>query len=344
MNVGLIGAGAISHKHAQAYKNIGFNIVAVYNRDEQKGRAFCDQHGGQYFSQWQDVCKHPDVDFIDVCTFPDIRLEPLMLAADHGKHVQVQKPIAIDVATARRMVDYCAAKKVQLGVVSQGRFNDAMLFLKRALDAGRLGKIFQADAYVKWWRSEEYYSRPIKGSWSVEGGGSLINQGIHQVDWLLHLMGDVDRVFAEWHLGVRHKIESDDMCNALLRYANGATGVIQTATAIWPGFPERIELHGTKGSVILTADRITKWEVADDAFAVTDPAPVATDVSSGSSDPMAIGLAPFERLFTDFADAIRKGRAPISDGVGGLRALELVQSIYSSALHCQPVTLDRARG
>ncbi len=344
MKVGLIGTGAISHKHAQAYKNIGFEIAAVYNRNADKGREFCAQYGGEYFSDWQSVCTHPRVDFIDVCTFPDIRWEPLQLAADRGKHVQVQKPIAIDVATARRMVEYCAAKDVRLNVVSQGRFNDAMLFLKRAIAADRLGRIFQADAYVKWWRSEEYYSRPIKGSWAVEGGGSLINQGIHQVDWLLHLMGGVERVTGEWHLGVRHKIESDDMCNALLRYTNGATGVIQTATAIWPGFPERVELHGTKGSVILTADRITRWEVVDDPFAESDPAPIANDVSSGSSDPMAIGLAPFERIFRDFAEAIQQRRDPVSSGRAGLRALELVQAIYESARESRPITLGQSNG
>lgn len=344
MNVGLIGAGAISHKHAQAYKNIGFKIAAVYNRDESRGRAFCEQWGGEYVPTWEQVCTHKNVDFIDVCTFPDIRLEPLKLAADHGKHVQVQKPIAIDVATAREMIAYCKAKNVKLGVVSQGRFNDAMLFLKRALTAGRLGKIFQADAYVKWWRSDEYYSRPIKGSWAVEGGGSLINQGIHQVDWLLHLMGGIERVYAEWHLGVRHKIESDDMCNALMRYSSGATGVIQTATAIWPGFTERIELHGTKGSAILTADKISKWEVIDDAFADSDPAPIAAETASGSSDPMAIGLAPFERLFTDFGECIQTGREPMSSGEGGLRALELVQAVYASAREAKPVHLGQPLG
>jgi predicted dehydrogenase len=343
MKVGLIGTGAISHKHAQAYRNIGFEITAVYNRNAERGREFCAQYGGEYVDNWQAVCTHPNVDFIDVCTFPDIRLEPLKLAADHGKHVQVQKPIAIDTATAQAMVDYCDAKGVKLNVVSQGRFNDAMLFLKRAIDAGRLGRVFQADAYVKWWRSEEYYSRPIKGSWAVEGGGSVINQGIHQVDWLLYLMGGVERVTGEWHLGVRHKIESDDMCNALLRYANGATGVIQTATAIWPGFPERLELHGTKGSVILTADRITRWEVVDDEFAESDPPPIAADVSSGSSDPMAIGLEPFERIFQDFAESIRTGKEPVSSGRAGLRALALVQAIYESARELRTVHLGQTR-
>jgi UDP-N-acetyl-2-amino-2-deoxyglucuronate dehydrogenase len=341
MKVGLIGTGAIANKHAQAYKNIGYEIVAVSNKTEERGRAFAAQWGGQYYPDWADVCRHPDVDFIDLCTFPDVRLEPLQLAADCGKHIQVQKPIAIDVSTAREMVTYAKAKNVKLSVVSQGRFNDSILFLKKAIADGRLGKLFQADAYVKWWRSEEYYSRPIKGSWAVEGGGSLINQGIHQVDWLLYMLGGVKQVFAQWHLGVRHNIESDDVLSALLRYDNDATGIIQTSTAMWPGFTERIELHGTKGSAILAGDRLVRWEVVDD---FGDPAPVAADVSSGSSDPMAISLAPFERAFLNFGHAIESGEAPLIDGEEGLRALELVQSIYTSARENRLVMIGSDRG
>ena len=341
MKVGLIGTGAIANKHAQAYKNIGYKIVAVSNKTAERGQAFADQWGSEFFTDWADVCRHPEVDFIDLCTFPDMRLEPLKVAADAGKHIQVQKPIAIDVATAEEMIAYTKAKGVKLSVVSQGRFNDSIQFLKKAIDSGRLGKIFQADAYVKWWRSEEYYSRPIKGSWAVEGGGSLINQGIHQVDWLLYLMGDVKQVFGQWHLGVRHKIESDDVLCALLRFENEATSVIQTSTAMWPGLTERIELHGTKGTAILTGDRLTRWDVVDDSG---DPAPVAADVSSGASDPMAISLAPFERAFLDFGEAIRTGSSPLISGEEGLRALELVQSIYTSARENRLVQIGSRRG
>ncbi|WP_031499540.1 Gfo/Idh/MocA family protein [Bryobacter aggregatus] len=341
MKVGLIGTGAIAHKHAQAYKNIGYEIVAVSNKTEERGRAFAAQWGGEFFPDWADVCTHPKVDFIDLCTFPDVRFEPLKLAADAGKHVQVQKPIAIDVATAQAMVDYTKSKNVLLNVVSQGRFYDAVMFLKRAVDAGRLGKIFQADAYVKWWRSEEYYSRPIKGSWAVEGGGSLINQGIHQVDWLLYLMGGVTQVFGQWQLGARHKIESDDVLSAVLRYASGATGVIQTSTAMWPGFTERVELHGTKGSAILSGNRLTTWDVIDDQG---EAAPLSEEISSGSSDPMAISVTPFERTFLNFGEAIAQHKAPLINGEEGLRALELVQAIYTSARENRLVQIGDARG
>jgi UDP-N-acetyl-2-amino-2-deoxyglucuronate dehydrogenase len=331
MRAGIIGTGAISHKHAQAYKSIGFEIAACTDISEKSGRAFAAQHGGVFVSTYEELCRRPDVDYVDVCTFPDFRLQPLKICAEAGKHIQVQKPISTSLSTAREMVETARAAGIVLGVVSQHRFDDSTMFLKRAIDAGRLGKLLQCDAYVKWYRSDEYYSRAIKGSWAVEGGGALINQAIHQIDVLRWLAGPVDSVQAMWQLGALHKIESEDVVNALLRYSSGATGVIQASTAMWPGYPERMEIHGTKGTAILTGDKLTHWDVQDDeAAGGADPAPVASEVASGASDPMAISLEPFERQFLDFADAIRNKRKPLVAGEEGCDALEIVERIYNA--------------
>jgi predicted dehydrogenase len=215
--------------------------------------------------------------------------------------------------------------------MSQHRFDDSVLFVRRALQAGRLGKLLQADAYVKWFRDEKYYSRSFKGTWQTEGGGALINQAVHQVDLLLHLMGPIASVAGLWQLGARHKIESEDVVNALLAYECAATGVIQAATAFWPGYPERIEIHGTAGTAILSGDRLSTWDLLDDTEAnIADPAPVSQTAESGSSDPMAISLTSFERQFLDFADSIRTGREPVVNGEEGYRALEVVLGIYRS--------------
>jgi predicted dehydrogenase len=337
LRVGLIGCGAIADKHAQAYKNIGFDIVVVTDNREERGRQFASQCGAEFVRSYQEVCRHPDVDFIDVCTFPDFRLQPLKVAADAGKHVQVQKPIATDLQTAMGMVRYCRRAGVLLNVVSQKRFDDPIQFLSRAIPQGRLGTILQADAYVKWYRSTEYYSRPIKGSWATEGGGALINQAIHQVDMLLFLIGRVKELFGYWQLGALHSIESEDVVNAVLRFANGATGVIQASTAFWPGYPERIEIHGTKGTAVITGDKLTAWDVENDDG---EPAPLSESVKSGASDPMAIGLTPFERQFREFADAIRNKRKPLTSGEDGYRALEVVISIYKSCREGRKVVLE----
>ena len=336
MRVGIIGTGAIAHKHVQAYRNIGYELTVCTDINAQNGRSFAERYGCEFVPAYEELCRHPRVDFVDVCTFPDFRLQPILICAESGKHVQVQKPISTNVETARQMIDVARKGGIQLGVVSQHRFDDSTRFLRRALDEGRLGRILQADAYVKWFRSAAYYSRPIKGSWATEGGGALINQAVHQVDVLLWLIGGVEEVFGYWQLGAMHKIESEDVVCAMLKYASGATGVIQASTAFWPGYTERIEIHGTKGTAVISGDKLTAWDVENDSG---EPAPLARDVASGASDPMAISLEPFERQFLDFGESIKTGRRPISSGEDGFRALEVVESIYQSCRQGQPVRL-----
>lgn len=336
MRVGIIGTGAISWKHAQAYKNIGYQITVCTDTSEANGKKFAEATGAEFVATYKELCSHPNVDYVDVCTFPDFRLEPIEICAKYKKHVQVQKPISTNLDTARRMIDLAQQSGIVLGVVSQHRFDDSSQFLKKAIAQGRLGKILQADAYVKWFRSADYYSRPIKGSWKVEGGGALVNQAVHQVDVLLWLIGGVREVFAYWQLGALHRIESEDVISALLKYENGATGVIQASTAFWPGYSERLEIHGTKGTAVITGDKLTAWDVQDDSG---DPAPVEKDVASGASDPMAISTMPFERQFLNFGEAIRNGRPPLVSGEEGYRALQLVASVYESARRGEKVVL-----
>ena len=336
MRVGVIGTGAIAHKHAQAYRNIGFKIVACTNTNEQKGRAFASQYGAEFVSSYQDVCRHPEVDYVDVCTFPDFRLQPIEICAATGKHVLVQKPMSTSLETAQAMIQIAEKAGIVLGVVSQHRFDDSVIFVSEAIKAGRLGRILQCDCYVKWYRSDEYYSRPVKGSWAAEGGGALINQGIHQVDVARWFCGNATEVFAQWQLGAIHKIESEDIVNALVKYANGATGVIQASTAFWPGYTERVEIHGTKGTTILSGDKLTTWDVQDDSG---DPAPISNQSMSGASDPMAISLVPFERQFRDFAHAIQTKSKPLVSAEEGYRALQVVDAVYRACRTGQKVTL-----
>jgi UDP-N-acetyl-2-amino-2-deoxyglucuronate dehydrogenase len=337
LRVGIIGTGAIASKHAQAYRNIGYEIVACTNATPEKGQQFAMQNGAEFVHSAEELCRHPRVDYVDLCTLPNYRLPVVELCALSGRHLLVQKPMAIDIATAERMVLLAQKAGIQLGVVSQHRFDDSVLFLKRALADRRLGRILQADAYVKWYRPPEYYGRKVKASWEGEGGGALINQAIHQVDLLLYLIGDVHEVSAYWQLGGLHQIESEDSVCALLRYGSGATGVIQASTALWPGFPERLEITGTKGTAIITGDKLTAWEVQEDEG---ETAPVNSQGASGASDPMAISVLPFERQILDFGEACRMGRPPSCSGRDGLRALKLVQSIYESCREGHPINIE----
>jgi UDP-N-acetyl-2-amino-2-deoxyglucuronate dehydrogenase len=339
MNIGILGTGAIAAKHAQAWLNIGCRIVACSNRNAEKGQEFAARFNARFIPSAEALCREPDVELVDVCTFPDYRIPPLEICGELGKPAQVQKPIATRLSEARRIQDIVRVSGITVGVVSQQRYNDAALFLRRAISAGRLGRLIQADAYVKWYRSPAYYSRPIKGSWATEGGGALINQAIHQVDLLRWLIGPVKDVSARWQLGAVHQIESEDLVNALLGYANGALGVIQASTAIWPGYPERIEIHGSKGSAIMTGDRLTHWDVGDD---LGEPPQLARELASGASDPMAISLTPFERQFRELLEAVSKHRQPLVSVSSGVDALAIVEAIYHSCRTGLPVAVEPA--
>jgi len=336
MNVGLIGTGAISHKHAESYREIGYRLVAVHDIFPEVGRKFAEKWGAEFVADYRDLCRRKDVDYVDVCTYPNFRLQAVEECAAAGKHVLVQKPMATSLETARKMIDAARLGGIVLGVVSQHRFDPGCMFLHKAVEQGRLGKLLEADCYVKWHRPQSYYDKPGKGGWELEGGGALINQAIHSIDLVLWVAGPVREIFAHWQLGAAHKMESEDVANALVKFASGATGVIQGSTAFVPGYPERVELHGTKGSAIMTGDRLTAWDVPGDDLS---DVPLARDVASGAADPMAISIEPIKAQFRDFGDAIRGRRKPLLGGEEGYAALEVIVSIYESARRGEKVVL-----
>ena len=336
MRVGLVGTGAISHKHAESYDAIGYDLVACSNRGRAKGEAFAAKYGCAFEPDYRDLCARADIDYVDVCTFPDSHVDICRAAADRGKHVLLQKPMALTLAECREMIEVCRKAGVGLGVVSQHRFDECSMFLRKAIDDGRLGRLLQVDGYVKWHRPQSYYDPPGKGAWAVEGGGALINQGIHTADVMQYLGGPVRLAYARWQLAAAHRMESEDLVNAVLEYENGAGGVLQAATAVWPGYPERIEVHGVRGTAVITGDQLTAWDVEGDDG---DDAPLSAGVDSGAADPMAISIENLQRQFRDFGEAVAGGREPLVSGEEGLAALRLVLGVYQSARDGRPVEL-----
>ncbi len=336
MNVGLIGTGAISHKHAEAYREVGYKLVAVHDIFPEIGKKFAEKWGVEFAGDYRELCRRKDIDYIDVCTYPNFRLQAVEECAAAGKHILVQKPIATNLDTARKMIEVARSAGIRLGVVSQHRFDPGSGFVFNAINSGRLGKLLEADCYVKWHRPQSYYDKPGKGGWELEGGGALINQAIHCIDLMRWFAGPVTEVFAHWQLGAAHKMESEDVANAVVKFASGALGVIQGSTSFLPGYPERVEIHGTKGTAILTGDRLTTWDVPGDNM---DDVPLARDVASGAADPMAISIEPIKAQFRDFGDAIQNRRKPLVAGEEGYAALEIIVSIYESARRGEKIAL-----
>ncbi|RPJ57483.1 MAG: gfo/Idh/MocA family oxidoreductase [Acidobacteria bacterium] len=339
MKAGIIGTGAVAGHHARAIAQTdGVELAAVASRTREKAEQMAARYGARCYPDAASLIDDRSIELVIICTFPDSHCEYAVAAARRGKHVLVEKPIDLSLQRARQTIEECRKAGVTLAVVSQRRFCDGPRHLHEAVRSGKLGKILQADAYVKWYRTPAYYAVPGKGTWEVEGGGALINQTIHQIDLLRWIIGPVRHLTCEWQLGCLHAIPSEDVAAALLRYDNEATGVIQASTAFFPGFPDRIEIHGTKGSVTTEGDFLKQWDVPG---CPPPPSEAFQSGTLGSSKPMDIPVEPFCRQLRDVMGAISSGKPPLVTGQEGLETLKVVLAMYDSARSGNRIAMER---
>ena len=333
--IGIIGMGMIGEHHAKAIAEIEEADFAAFQcRTQSKGEKFSKQFDSEHFTDYRDMLKRDDIDIIDICSPSGMHMEPAIDAAEAGKHVIVEKPIDVTLERADKMIDACRKNGVKLGVIFQSRFADNTRKLKNAVDNGELGRIVLGDAYIKWHRPQEYYdSTDWRGTIKGDGGATLINQSIHTIDLLQWIMGPVKSVQGKITT-LAHNIEGEDVGLGLLEFENGALGVIEGSTATFPGFPQRLEIHGDKGTIILEADKIKNWLIGEEE----DKADNAEKISgTGASDPMAISYEGHRRQIQDFIDAIKEDREPFVNGEEGRKALEIVLAIYKSSREGRPV-------
>ncbi len=275
--------------------------------------------------------KRPDVDAVCLCTPSGHHAEQALLAARAGKHVLVEKPMALSLADADAMIAACRAAGVRLGVALQRRTDPACRALHAAIRAGELGSLVLGTATVPYYRPESYYqSAAWRGTWSLDGGGALINQGIHLVDLLLWLMGGDAEVVGASGGTTRHLIEVEDCIVAALSFSSGARGTIAATTAAAPGFPHRVEIYGSRGGAQIEGDALVRWEGEAPRLRPEPPAAVAAGAGAGAS-PAGLGQQGHTLLMQDFVAAIREGREPLVSGEEGRRSLALVLAIYRAA-------------
>lgn len=237
--------------------------------------------------------------------------------------------MAISVEQADTILKAVQENNVRLSVNLEYRFSDDVQYLKKAVEEGRFGKLIQGDAYVKWYRPPAYYQPHGKGTWLGEGGGALITQAIHTIDLLIWIMGHVDRLFSYIQLGFVHSIESEDNAAAVLKFMNGAIGVIQGSTSLYPGSPERLEIHGEKGIVILEAAKIIRWDIEGEEN-IRDTLVTKDTVQTGASIPMAIPVENFRRSLYDLIESIKKSRKPLVNGEEAHYTQSVIEAIYRS--------------
>lgn len=336
MHLGLIGSGNITRTHALAATAAGFNIAAVLGRTLGGATRLCEERGGTPYDSLAQFLAHPGLSCVAIGTPSGLHAEHGIAAARLGLHVLVEKPIDISVDRADALIAAAAGARVQLAVCFQDRFAPDVCAVKNLIESGALGRLLLVDARVPWYRPPSYYaSSHWRGTWALDGGGALMNQGIHTVDLLLWLLGDVVRVRGSAST-LRHAIEVEDTAQALLEFQSGARGTLSVTTAAFPGYPRSVTITGTTGTVILEGDSL----VAADIEGGTPPGLAVRQRAAGdgrASTPAVSDISGHQALFADFAQAVRTGARPRCDGQDGRRSVALVRAVYDSSASGLPV-------
>lgn len=342
---GIIGAGMIASVHARALREIpGTTLVGVYSTTPQKREAFAAKENCRAFNRLEEMLADPAIDIVCICTPSGAHQDPALACIAAGKHCLIEKPLEVTLEKCDRIIAAAEEKGVKVAVVFPSRFYEQAMLLKEAVDKSRFGAIVLGDAYVKWHRSEAYYkSNPWRGTWDLDGGGALMNQGIHSVDLLQWYMGPVKKVQA-FRANRKHKeIAVEDTVVASLEFENGALGNITCSTAIFPGELKRIEINGTAGTAVLQESNLVRWELqemtaADEAIREQSKQSGLSH-GGGASNPADISFKGHQLQIEDLIHAINTNGTPLVDGREGRKAVEIVLAVYRSAATGQPVEL-----
>jgi predicted dehydrogenase len=319
-------------------------LVAVTDVDVSAAEALAASRGAAAERDLDALLARGDVDVVCVCVPSGQHAELGMRAGKAGKHLVVEKPVDVTLEAADRLIRAARAAGVALTVISQHRFDPGLIEARRLIDEGALGRLVLGEASTKWYRSQAYYdSAAWRGTWAMDGG-SLLNQGIHYVDLLRWCMGPVAEVTAVCTTQA-HQIEAEDTSLAIVRFTSGAVGTIMSSTAAFPGFPQRLEITGTKGTVIIEDGRLVSRafgdgkQAADGGAQLAEGGPRLGAGAGAGADPVALDFSGHAAQLADLLAAIDEGRAPAVDGEAGRAALEIVCAVYESSRSGRPVTL-----
>ena len=349
LQIALIGCGTIAPTQAQALAALaseGVHLTACADSVPERAAALAAQFGLEP-KTFEAVLADATIDAVSICVPSGLHAELGERALRAGKHVVVEKPMDITLAACDRLIAAQKASGKVLGVISQHRFDAASILVKEVLDQGELGRLVYAEARVPWYRTQDYYdSGDWRGTWALDGGGALMNQGVHTVDLLRWLCGPVETVYAQVRTLGHQRIEVEDVVAATLGFANGAVATLSASTALFPGFAVRLAVHGTEGSAIIEGDMLHTLTTKSGAVGGgqtaqahalqvagggTREATAQAAASTGAADPAGIWGEAHRAQLSDFIHCCRTGAKPRVDGLEGRRAVELVLAVYESA-------------
>ena len=348
VNFAIIGTGTIARFHAAAMAAVpSARLLAVFDTDQKRADAFAVECKTRAVSSLDQLLAMKELDAVTIATPTGAHAEVAVPAARAGKHVLCEKPLEVTLERADSIIRACRDGKVLLGGVFQGRLGKNVRRIREAIESGRLGKLALASMQMRWFRSQEYYdSGQWRGTWKLDGGGALMNQGIHSADLLRYFAGPPASVYALSGLLAHTGIEVEDTAVAAIRFANGALGTLEASTACAPGFARRIDISGSRGSVTLEDDRLVRWEFVDKQpqdDQILAEGLKGEHLQGGSKDPKAVSAEGHRLLIEDFVQAIRQHRSPIIPGPEARHAIELICGIYESARSGKPYVFPVAK-
>ena len=336
LGFGVIGCGVITPWHIYGILHTkGAKLVAISDMVEERAKKLAQENKVSWYSDYRKMLEREDIDVVNICTPSGTHGEIAIEAAKAGKHIIVEKPMEITLEKCDEMISACRKANVKLATIFQSRFSPSVKRLKKAVTEGKFGRLILGDMYNKWYRSQEYYdSGKWRGTWKLDGGGALMNQGIHGVDLLQYIMGPVDSLYA-YAKTLTHKIEVEDTAVAVINFKSGALGVIETTTSVYPGFSRKLEIHGEKGTVIIEGEDIIRWEFEGEESEIKE---ITSKKKAGTSaKPTAMGKERHRVQIEEMVKAIKENREPLVNGEEGRKAIEIISAIYKSSRTGKPV-------
>jgi|SRR5882724_1259913 len=326
MKVAIVGLGMAVTPHAKSLLDLRqrAHVAYAYSPSAERRRKFAEKFDFPLTDRLETILDDRSVDAVLILTPPNTHLELVERCAAAGKHVLLEKPLEITLARAERLVSLC--KSLTLGIVLQHRFRPAAEKLHELIAAGKLGELVSASASIPNWRPQSYYDQPGRGTRARDGGGVLLTQGIHTLDLLTWFAGETKEVKSYWTTTPVHRMETEDLACAVLRFENGALGVVHATTTAYPGFPERIELIGTQGTAVLEGT-VLRAQLAD---GTTVEMKTESGAGGTGADPMAFPHDWHRSLLADFLDAVEQRREPRSSGRETLKVHRLIERILRS--------------
>lgn len=336
LGVGIIGMSGIGGTHARALHDVDDAEVRAVSGGARDAAA---EHGWPSAVRLspEDVLRHPEVDVVAVCAPTQWHGSLALAAVDAGRHVVVEKPLTTSVAEAERLAERQRERGVLVAMVAQRRFEAEYAYVRSLAEDGRLGDVRLATTQVHWYRDDAYYAAAPWRTSMTGGGGSLMNQGVHNVDLLRWLCGPVEEVTAQYAT-LGHGMEAEDTTVATLRFTSGALGLVSTSTATPPGAPATLALHTSAGAVELGQGEALRWDLPD-----VPPPATADQVATGAADPRAIGTAGHARMWREIVGALRSGDRYGADAVDAVETVRLLCGIYEAARSGSRVRLEDVR-